>query len=265
MNIYLHELKTYRYHTLMWIITICGIGMLLLGFFPILERDMKSFVEMIDHLPPVMKAIIGLAVESFVTPLGYYGFVVTYTSLLAAIQAANLGVGILSKEERERTADFLMTKTVSRTGIVTSKLLAVGTILVATNLLYSAVTIPFIGEMTEGSLDYGKLVLINLSLFILQLMFFSIGLIVSFMMKKIKSVMPISLGLVFVFYAISAFAVTSKEDKLRYITPFQYFKSEDILRTGSYEVGFTLLGVLIILVCIAVSYVIYKRKSIPAL
>ena len=69
---------------------------------------------MLDNFPPAIKAAMGIAVDSFKSPLGYYTFAFTYSLLFGAIQAMNLGIGIVSKEEREKTADFILTKPVSR-------------------------------------------------------------------------------------------------------------------------------------------------------
>lgn len=263
MNMYVHELKAYRNQTIVWIFMLCGLVMIFMGFYPVLQKDMQTFLKLIDHLPPFIQAIIGFAMKDFVTPLGFYCFIFTYSSLIAAIQAANLGVGIISKEIRERTVDFLVTKPVSRIKIVTVKLLSVWTILTLTNAIYTIVSAITLNAYAEEAINWRVFFLINLSLYLLQIIFFSIGLALSFSMKKIKSILPISLGMVFFFFAISAFAVTSKEDKLRYLTPFQYFKSEDILQTGLYETGFTIFGLMVAVLCIAVSYVLYIRKDMP--
>ena len=84
----------------------------------------------------------------------------------------------------------------------------------------------------------------------------------TYIQKKIKVVLPVSLGLVFGFFAVSAFAVTSEDDKLRYLTPFQYFKTEHILMYGSYENIYPVVGALIVIICIAASYLLFKRRDI---
>ena len=58
------------------------------------------------------------------TVLGYFGLVFLFVQLCLAIQAANYGFALVSVEEREWTADFLLAKPVGRSQIMTSKLLA---------------------------------------------------------------------------------------------------------------------------------------------
>lgn len=264
MNIYKHELKANYKIAFIWIITLCGIVAMIMAFFPMMKSEMELFVKMMDSFPPVMKAMMGIVAENFNTSIGYYTFAFTYTLLFGAIQAMNLGIGIVSKEERERTADFLLTKPVSRVRILTSKLLSALTIFVMTNAVYSAVSAVFVVSMSDGNFALTEFLLINVSLFFSQLIFFSIGLIISVLAKKIKTVLPVSLGLVFAFFAISAFAVTSADDKLRYVTPFQYFKTETILAQGKYETVYIVLGLAIIVAALIASYAIFKRRDIHA-
>lgn len=262
MNIFQHELKVNFKSTIMWILVLSGVASVMMAFYPILRNDMDSFIKMLDNFPESAKAALGLVVGNLKTPIGYYGFAFTYSILFGAIQAMNLGVGIVSKEERERTADFLMTKPVTRVKIITAKLLSVLTILIVTNVIYSVITGLVVGGMSEGNFDVGTFALINTSLFLAQLIFFSIGLIVSIAAKKIKSVLPVSLGMVFMFFAISAFAVKAADDKLRFITPFQYFRTDYILKEGHFEGVYVVVGTLIVITSIAISYMLYKRKDI---
>ena len=265
MNIYRHELRAYRWHTIIWSASLCGLMILMMCFFPIFQKDVDAYTEMMANFPEAIKAALGIVIDNFATPLGYYAFCFTYTSLIAAIQAMNLGVGILSKEERERTADFLMTKPVSRVKIVTSKLLAVLTVLVITNVLYNIASIVMILSVAGTEVDIHILMLMNLSVVLLQLIFCSIGLAISVFMKKVRSVPPVSLGFVFAFFAISAFAVTSKEDKLRFLTPFQYFTTNQIMEDAGYELTFVILGAVIVLAGLALTYYRFIRKNIPSL
>ncbi len=69
------------------------------------------------------------------TVLGFYSFVFMFVQLCLAIQASNYGFGLVSIEESELTADFLLSKPVSRAQVLTSKLLAALTSLTITNLV----------------------------------------------------------------------------------------------------------------------------------
>jgi len=262
MNIYKHEFKVNFKTMVGWIVTLCGLVAMLMAFYPMFKNDLDSFTKMLDNFPPAIKSAMGIVMEYFKSPLGYYMFAFTYSSLFAAIQAMNLGVGIVSKEEREKTADFVLTKPASRQKILTAKLLSVLTIIIITNIFYSIVSWLFISGLAQDGFAADKFALINASLLFMQIIFFSIGLLISVAAKKIKAVLPVSLGLIFGFFAISAFAVTSADDKLRYLTPFQYFKTEHILMHSSYENVYPVVGAIIVIICIAASYLLFKRRDI---
>lgn len=262
MNVFLHEVKANSKTTIGWIFSLCSMTGVFMLFFPLLQTEMDAFLGMLDNFPPAFKAAFGFNTEVFNSALGYYTFTFTYAALFGAIQAMNFGIGILSKEERERTADFLMTKPVSRPAVFTSKTLCAIVLMVITNIVYTAVALTVVVSYSGKALDISKFLLINASLLFLQLVLFAIGLTISVMLKKIKSVLPVSLGLVFMFFAISAFAVTSKDDKLRYLTPFQYFKVDNIVFGDGYETRFVVLACVLFVSAMITAYGLYRRRDI---
>jgi len=264
MNIYIHELKANLKGIIMWILALSGLASVIMCLFPVINEDIDKFIKILDNFHPAMKAAFGMVTENFTSAIGFYSFTFVYSSLFGAIQAMNLGIGIISKEERERTADFLMTKPVSRSKILICKLMASLTIFTVTNVIYTIITAPLVAGMSESNFEAEKFALINCSLFILQLVFFSIGLIIAVAARKIKSVLPISLGLVFMFYTLSAFAVSSPDDKLRYITPFQYFKTDYILAEGRFETAYLITAAIIVTTAVAGSFILYNRRDIHA-
>ena len=264
MNIYIFEFKKNIKSILIWSMTLVFFAGLTLLFYPSIQDDMELFENILNKYPPALKAAMGFMVDSFTSLIGYYSFAFTYVVIFGTIQAANLGLSILSKEERDKTADFLLTKPTSRTRIITSKILSSLTSLIITNIIYYICIYLITYFFITNDFSLLKYTLINISLFLLQLIFFSIGLIISLILKKVKTVLPISLGLVFMFYAISAFAVNSKEDKLRYITPFQYFKTDYIIAENNFELKFLILGFSVIIISLIASYVIYLKKDIHA-
>ena len=86
-------------------------------------------------MPKELLAAFGMDTIDLSTVLGYFSFILMFAQLCLAIQAGNYGFGLVSIEESELTADFLMTKPVSRVRILTSKLLAVLANLIITNLV----------------------------------------------------------------------------------------------------------------------------------
>ena len=133
MNMFLHELKAYRKSAIIWTTALVALVVLFLSMFPSFSREAEEFKKLLEGYPEALRRALGLAVENIGSILGFYSYVFLYISLVGAIQAMNLGMSIVSKEVRDKTADFLLTKPVTRTKIMTSKLLAAVASLVITN------------------------------------------------------------------------------------------------------------------------------------
>lgn len=107
--------------------------------------------------------------------------------------------------------------------------------------------------------------MVNLTMFFVQLIFLAIGMLVSVFFNKIKNVLPISLGFVFGFYMLGAILGTGDtKENLRFLSPLHYYDIPYIIEHSSYESAYLILGAAIVIVCIAVTYIIYKNKDIHA-
>lgn len=264
MNIFLHELREYRKSTIIWTCSLMAIIVLLLSIYPAFSKEAEAFKKVMEGFPEPVKKALGLSVNSISSILGFYAYCFIYITLCGAIQAMNLGTAIISKEIRERTADFLLTKPVTRIKIMTAKLLAAFTSLVITNIGYVAIASIMVSIVKTEEYSYKVFFLLSLTLFFIQLMFLALGVIISVMASKIKSVISISLGTVFGFFIIGMFSSTVGDSAMRYITPFKYFDTNYIMENSSYEVSFIIIEVVFIIVAIVSSYFVYCKKDVHA-
>lgn len=161
------------------------------------------------------------------------------------------------------TADFLLAKPVSRAHILTSKLLAALTGLTITNIVVWISSFVFIG-LFKGDREYdtGSLLLLLSSIVLFQLFFLTVGILISLLMKKVRSVTPLSMALAFGMYVVSAFGGMLGDAKLELITPFKHFEPNYILTHAAYDMPLVLISVSVILISITGSYVLYARRNI---
>jgi len=241
-----------------------SLAVLYFSIYPSFVNDAEDVKKLLGGYPAQVRVALGISLDNITSIMGFYTMVFSIITLCGAIQAMIFGTSILSKEARERTADFLLVKPVSRPAIVSAKLLASVTMLLATNVIYYIAVSILISIVKTSDYSVKQFFLINLSLFFLQLMFLAIGLLVSVFFKKLKSVLPISLGTVFGFYIIGVLLATGKEDGVRFISPFKYFDIPYIIKNSSYEVSYLITGTMIVIVAIAASYIIYTKKDIHA-
>ncbi len=260
MNIFLYELKANRKSTLIWTGALVALAILFMAMFPSISKEIDEFKKLLEGFPEGVRKALGIQVESIGSLNGFYSYVFLYITLCGAIQAMNLGISISSKEIREKTADFLLTKPVSRSKILGSKLLAALTLLLFTNIVYILSAILIANLAKEESFSLTVFLLISLTLLFTQLMMFAIGIFIAVMFPKVKSVITVSLGVVFAFFLIGMVAAT--EEVSRYFTPFKYFDYTYIMKQERYEWSFLFVGLILITISLAVSYFIYNKKDI---
>jgi ABC-2 type transport system permease protein len=222
----------------------------------ILNRTLEKF-------PQEFLMAFGMDGMDMSTVLGFFGITFLFCQLCVSITSANYGFSLVSVEERDMTADFLLAKPVGRAQILTSKLLSAITSLAITNLVACTSSFVFINVFREGrSYETKTLVLLLLTLTFLQLFFLTVGMLISLLPKKIRSVTPLSMGLVFGLYILNAFGGMMGDDKLSYITPFRHFDPNYIIRNGSYDLSLVLISVSLIILSLGGSYLLYTKRNI---
>lgn len=264
MNIYKHELKAYRQSTLIWTFSLVALVVLFMSMFPAISKDIDEFTKLLEGYPEAVRQALGLEIDNLGTILGFYSYIFLYLTLCGAIQGMNLGTSIVSKEVREKTADFLLTKPVTRTRILTSKLLAAVTSLVITNAVYLVAASIMVSLVKTEAFSVTTFLMISMTLLFVQLIFLAVGIIISVVFPKIKSVVTVSLGTVFAFFIIGMLVSTSGDMAKRYLSPFQYYDRAYIIEHSSYEASFMIAGLGIIVISLAASYAVYTKKDIHA-
>ncbi len=265
MNIYLHELRSLRKTAVIWTCAMVALAAVFLSVYPNMVNEAADFKKLIEAYPPTVRAMLGINLDYITSILGFYSMVFSFILLCGAVQAMNLGVSILSRESRERTADFLLVKPVTRSTIVSAKLLAAFTVILATNAVFNAASVLLANAVKTADYDGKLFFMVNLTLLFVQLIFLAVGVVASVFFKKLKSVLPISLGVVFGLYMIGALIATGKDyDWVRFISPFRYFDITYIIKNAGYELPYLLTGVAIIAVSTIAGYIVYNRKDIHA-
>ncbi len=264
-NIYRHEFRTRLKSVVIWSLAITALVVIFFSFFSVFADQAALMNELLARYPPEMLAAFGMQNMNMASVLGFYSLIFLFVQLCLAIQASNYGFGLVSIEESELTADFLLTKPVSRTQVLTSKLLAALTSLIITNLVVWMVSFAAIALFREGrEYEPGTLLLLLLSIVIFQLFFLSVGLVISLLVKRVRNVTPYALGLGFGAYVLNAFSGVFGDVTLELITPFKHLDAAAIVQNGAYNTPLVLLNVAVTLVSLAVSYWRYIRRDIPA-
>ena len=265
MNMFLQELKALRKSAIIWAASLIALSALFLFIYPSMVSDAEEFKKLLSGYPEPVRAALGINLDYITSLVGFYAMIFSFITLCGAIQGMNMGVSALSKENRERTADFLLVKPVSRASVVTAKLLAAATAIILTDVIFFGVTFLIANSVKTSDYDAKLFFMVNLTLVFLQFIFLALGVVISVFFKKIKSVLPISLGVVFGLYLAGVLIAVGKDtDVVRYISPFKYFDVTYIIKNSSYETSYLAASAVVIVIAIVTSYMIYIRKDIHA-
>ncbi|MFI5270550.1 MAG: ABC transporter permease subunit [Candidatus Saccharimonadales bacterium] len=264
MNIYFHELRSYRKTTLIWIVSLSLITIMFLSVYTSFTKDVATSKKIIESLPAVVRKGLGISLNNFFTIYGLYAYLYLYVLLAGSVQAMNYGVGIFSKEFSSKTADFLYSKPTSRVNIVSQKLAAAISLILVTNIVFIAVAYLSANLISKQTLDLKLFILISATLFFVQMSFFAIGMFMSVILPKVKSVIAVSLPTVFSFFIIGTIGSIIGNQSVRYISPFKYFDTNSIIATKSYEIKYLVVELVVVLVAVLVSYYLFVHKDIRA-
>jgi ABC-2 type transport system permease protein len=264
-NIYLQEFQMHLRSVITWSLAVAALLFVFASLFSSFAMDAALLNEMMAEFPEQLLMAFGLNGVDLSTVLGYFSLSFLFAQICLAIQAANCGFSLVSIEEREWTADFLLAKPVGRTEILTSKLLAALSGLTITNAVVWICSFGFI-QLFKGDRTYDAraLLLLLLSVVLFQSFFLAVGLVVSLLVKRIRSVTPYAMALGFGMYVLSAFGDMLGESTLEMITPFKHFEPRYIIQHGAYDLPLVLISVVVIVISVACSYVLYARRDIPA-
>ena len=264
-NIYWQEFKMHLRSVITWSLSVAALIFVFTSIFSSFAKDAALLNEMMAKFPEALLTAFGMNGVNLATILGYFGLIFLFVQICLAIQAANYGFGLVSIEEREWTADFLLAKPVGRPQILTSKLLAALSGLTITNAAVWISSLAFI-NMFKGDSTYETkpLLLLLLSVVVFQLFFLAVGLVISLLVKRVRSVTPYAMGLGFGMYVLSVFGDMLGESVLEKVTPFKHFNPNYIVQHGAWDTPLVLISVAVIVVSLVASYVLYTRRNIPA-
>lgn len=260
MTLVKHELRQGR--TAFWIWT-ASVGFLLaicVFLFPEMKGQMDSVSDIFASMGSFTEAF-GMDRLNFGTLIGFYAVECgNVLGLGGAFYAALCAVGMLSKEEKDKTAEFLLTHPVSRKRILTEKLIAVLVQLTAMNILIYALSVGSIAAVGE-EIPWKEISLLHLAYFLLQIELAGICFGISAFLRKGSA--GVGLGIAALMYFLNLIAnIADVAEFLKYITPFGYCEGADIVSSGSLNGVMAAVGMAVCIAGIAAAYVHYTRKDI---
>lgn len=245
---------------LIWSVVIGGMLMLCLLLYPELGKEAKAMEEVVKNMGG-FTAAFGMDRLSYGDLMGFYGI---YGGCMLGIGgiffSAVLGTGMLAKEEKEHTAEFLLTHPAGRGKVFAEKFAAMLAQMLMLNLfviLFSIVSFGIIGEKP----DWETFLLFHAAQVLMQLEILCICYGVSAFLKR--GSVSVGIGAAALLYFLGVFGnITEKAEAVRYITPYAYADAADIIPDAALDGKLIALGMAYAVMGIGIGYRHYIRKDI---
>ncbi len=260
MTLVKHELRQGKISFLIWTASVGMLLVICIFLFPEMKGQMEDVSDLFSSMGS-FTAAFGMDRLNFGTLTGFYGVECgNVLGLGGAFFASLCAAGILSKEEKDRTAEFLLTHPVGRARVVTEKLLAVLVQVIAMNLVVYTLSVCSIAAIGE-EIPWKELNLMHLAYFLLQAELAGICFGVSAFVRK--GSVGIGLGIAAMMYFLNLVAnIAESADFLKYITPFGYSEGADIVADGCLDGRMVAIGLLFGIVGVTAAYLQYCGKDI---
>lgn len=260
MTILKHEIRQGRGSLIIWTAVIAFMLGVCILIYPEMSKQMNGISEVFANMGG-FSAAFGMDKINFGEFIGFFGVECgNVLGLGGAFFAALTGISALSKEEREHTAEFLLTHPVSRQSIVAQKFISVIVQIVILNA--AAVGITALSTIIIGeSPDVKPLALTFVAYLVMQIEISAICFGISAFIGR--GGLGLGLGLAAAFYFLNIIAnLTESAEFLKYITPFGYTDSADIIADRCIEVKYLSVGIVMTVLVIGTAFWKYRHKDI---
>lgn len=262
MTIFTREMKAHRKSLLLWCLGIFFMVVAGMGKYSYYYESGQSVNELVSTIPKSLRAILGFGDFDLSKASGFYGMLFLYLLVMATIHATMLGAEIIAKEERDKTTEFLLVKPVSRSQIITSKLLAGMANISILNIVTLVLSIAIVGQYSHGEAITNEIVTLMVGMFILQTMFLFIGTGIASMSKKPKISASIATSVLLLTFILSIIIdMNNKLTGLKYLTPFKYFETADLIYSKQLDTLYVVLSSVIITVFLVMTYVFFNKRD----
>lgn len=262
MNIFLREVKANFKSLLIWSFIIVLLILIAVSKFSAFAGD-PDMLKILDTMPPAVMEAMNMNAFNLTTLIGFYGIMFLYFGLMGAFAAAMWGSDIISKEERDKTVEFSLVLPVSRSRVVTAKALAALVNCIVFVLITWGFSIVAVQSYNPDQEFFNFLKLEMLAMFMMELIFLAIGLMLGCVLKKYKSSGSTATGIILATYFMSVIAgMNEKFEFLKHFTPFYYYDAGEIFRSGQLDTTYLGVSVAIIVVALIAAYTVYNKRDL---
>lgn len=248
-----------------WIVVICFFISFTMAFYRMFVENQSQFLGLMNLFPQNVFEFKGISnFDDLLSVMGFYAANNTiYMQLLGSIYAIVLSSGILLKEEYNKTADYLLSRPLTRSDVFITK-----TVLVVVNITLLNAIVMLAGyisiEMVKtDQYSLHSYIILSIYTFFLNLTFGFTGLLISTLVKRAKPITTLGIGIVlFLYFLFSISKITASAEKLGYISPFRYVDVNVLNQDYGLDPWNTMYFCCIIVFMAIAAFLKYRKKDI---
>ena len=264
-NLFIKEIRRNSFSLILWIIIITLFISVTMSVYRTFLENQSKIAGMLSIVPAGLLQFKGISdFNDLLSALGFYAVNnIIYMMVLGSIFAIVLSSNILLKEEYDKTAEYLLTRPVTRSEVFLSKLAVVSVNILLLNLVTTLAGFICIEIFKTGSFSIIAFLILSLYTLLLNMLFGSIGLSLSVIVKRPKPITAFCIAIVLIMYFIYTLSkITDSASKLGYLSPFKYVRTDVLDPSYNVSPGSLLYFIGITLSLLIISYRRYLKKDI---
>ena len=257
------ELKINLKSFIVWEAIILGLLLVVYLVYPSIanSENIKLMDEMIKIFPEEVIKMFNMDIATMDTAFGWLkseGFVMIL--LIIGCYSGILGSTILSKEESDKTIEYLNSLPVKRSNIVMSKVISGVTYIIF--MVLSIGIFNFIGLELSGDFDKLEFLMLSISPLFAAIPLFFISMFISTLLKS-KKVVGIGLGIAMISYVLNTLSgLSSNIEFLKYFSVFTLSDIRNIILNDSMNGIMIIISLIISIVFLIGIIYKYNRKEL---
>jgi ABC-2 type transport system permease protein len=260
-NITFTEIRLNKRGLFIWTTVLAIVILIYLSSYTFMEEI--NMVEMIEGYPEIFTTGMGMSPEMFGDVNSYHGgLVMLYGLLLGSIYAMMLAGGMVSRDSDLGTVEFLYTRPLTRTSIMTSKVLS---FLVMTLFLWVIAYLISValgwGWVAPDVFDLRAQLLVHLMGFLACLAAGGISFAVAPLINRVQGTTSLAIGLGFAFFIFNS--IGNMYEQLGFLNYLSIHHYADLTGASAGQVPVTGLIVLplVFIAGVAIGILLLNRKD----
>jgi ABC-2 type transport system permease protein len=259
--IFLKELKRSQRSLILWCAVIGLTALFGILEFPIMADYGDIIGNVLNVMPKMIQIIFGVYGADLTTIMGYYVVMYYWFGLIVFTHAIYLGASIISKEQRDKTAEYIFTKPYRRDTIVTAKILVAVVNLFIVAAIVGAISMFAMAALGVGSGGLISVMVSIIGMFVTQLVLTALGFLCSAIFKKYKFAVVSSIAVLIVSY-ITSFAIqySGTDSYLSFLSPLSSYDVKRVADTGLNPL-YLIVSAAIIMLSLYFTLTLYRKRD----